>query len=144
MREQRPIPLVVVGVDGSDVSAAVLRWARNQAKATGGRLRVVYGWHVADQSRDVPLRMEAELDRAAQRRVGELVAAAAPDVPVEHVVEETAPADLLLREAKGADLLVLGSAGHRRAEPPSRGSVVQTCLDRATCPVVVVPVAQPV
>jgi nucleotide-binding universal stress UspA family protein len=144
MREEKRVPLVVVGVDGSDVSEAVLRWARNQAKATGGRLRVVFGWHVTDQSRDVPLRIEAELDTAAQDRVADLVARAAPDVRVERVVEETAPADLLLREAKGADLLVLGSVGHGGTGAQPRGSVVRACLDRATCPVVVVPVAQSV
>jgi len=140
MREEKRVPLVVVGVDGSDVSETVLRWARNQAKATGGRLRVVFGWHVTDQSRDVPMRIEADLDRAAEGRVAELVAAAAPDVPTEQVVQEAAPVDLLLREAKGADLLVLGSIGHGGTGSQPRGTVVRSCLDRAPCPVVVVPV----
>ena len=112
MREERRVPLIVVGVDGSDASETVIRWARNQAKATGARLRAVFGWHVTDLSRDVPLRVEADLDRAAETRIDELLAVAAPDVATEKVVQEAAPVDLLLREAKGADLLVLGSVGH--------------------------------
>ena len=133
-------PLIVVGGDGSDASEQVLRWARNQARATGGSVRVVFGWHVKDLSRDVPLRVEATLDRAAKQRVAELVAAAAFDVPTDHVVEETGPVELLLREAKTADLIVLGSRGHGGAGAQPRGTVLGACLQQAPCPIVVVPV----
>jgi nucleotide-binding universal stress UspA family protein len=132
-------PRIVVGIDGSDASETVLRWARKQAKSTGGTVRVVFGWHVDDLVRDVPMRVEADLDRAADSRVAELVAAAAPDVPTEQVVQEGAPVELLLREAKGADLLVLGSIGHRGTGAQPEGTVLSACLHRASCPVVVVP-----
>lgn len=134
------VPLIVVGVDGSDASETVLRWARDQAKATGGRLRVVFGWHVRDLSREMPMRIEAHLDRAAELRVADLVAAAAHDVPTDQVIQEAGPVDLLLREAKAADLIVLGSRGHGGAGSQPGGAVVRACLDRASCPVVVVPV----
>jgi nucleotide-binding universal stress UspA family protein len=132
-------PVIVVGIDGSDASGTVLDWARSQAGATGATLRLVFAWHVTDLAREVPSRIESELSEAAQKRVAAL-AAAVPEVPTEHVVQEAGPVDLLLREAADADLLVLGSKGHGGAGAAPPGSVVRACLARATCPVVVVPV----
>lgn len=134
------VPLIVVGVDGSDASHAVLRWARDQARATGGRLRVVFGWHVRDLSREMPLRTETELDRAAELRIAELVGSAAAGVPSDLVVQEAGAVELLLREAKPADLIVLGSRGHGGTGAQPAGAVLRACLHEASCPVVVVPV----
>jgi nucleotide-binding universal stress UspA family protein len=131
-------PLIVVGVDGSDASAQVLAWAGDQARATGGRLRAVFAWHV-ELGRDLPVRIESDLSEAAEKRLSRLVAPLA-DLPVEQVVQEAAPAYLLLREAHEASLLVLGSHGHAGAGAAPLGSVVHACLSRASCPVVVVPV----
>jgi nucleotide-binding universal stress UspA family protein len=140
MRQGRgPSPLIVVGVDGSDASATVLGWARDQALATGGRLRAVFAWHVDVRGRDLPSRIESDLSEAAEKRLALLVSTVG-DVPVEQVVQEAAPAYLLLREAHGASLLVLGSHGHAGAGAAPLGSVLHACLSRASCPVVVVPV----
>jgi nucleotide-binding universal stress UspA family protein len=132
-------PLIVVGVDGSDAAAQVLDWARQQALATGGRVRAVFAWHVDTLGRDLPARIESDLSEAAEKRLAGLVAPLS-DIPVEQVVQEAAPAYLLLREAHEASLLVLGSHGHAGAGAAPLGSVVHACLSRASCPVVVVPV----
>lgn len=134
-----PGPLIVVGVDGSDASAQVLDWARTQALATGGRLRAVFAWHVDTIGRELPSRIESDLSEAAEKRLARLLAPLS-DVTVERVVQEAAPAYLLLREAHGASLLVLGSHGHAGAGAAPLGSVVHACLSRSSCPVVVVPV----
>lgn len=134
-----PAPLIVVGVDGSDAAAQVLDWARQQALVTGGRLRAVFAWHVETLGRDLPARIESDLSEAAEKRLARLVATVG-DVPVEQVVQEAAPAYLLLREAHEASLLVLGSHGHAGAGAAPLGSVLHACLSRASCPVVVVPV----
>jgi nucleotide-binding universal stress UspA family protein len=140
MSDDRAGPLIVVGVDGSDSSTQVLAWARDQALATGGRLRVVFAWRVTDLFRVLPSRLEAELSAAAEERVADL-ARTVGDVPIDVVVQEAAPGDLLPREAAHADLLVLGSRGHAGAGYAPPGSVVRACLAAAPCPVVVVPVS---
>lgn len=135
---------VVAGVDGSSRSEAVVAWAADQARRTGARLTVVLGWTVPTLRADLPARVESELSEAAEKRVAELVASVGPDVPVESVVQEGGPVRLLLREASGADLLVLGRHGEGReaddAGPgKALGSVVQACASHAPCATVVVP-----
>jgi nucleotide-binding universal stress UspA family protein len=62
----------------------------------------------------------------------------ATDVHVESkAVEDTAPR-ALLREAEGADLLVVGSRGHGGFAGLLLGSVSQQCAAHGPCPVVIV------
>jgi len=60
-----------------------------------------------------------------------------PDVPVRPLVAEGAAADVLLHEAKGADLLVVGSRGHGGLASALLGSVSMYCVLHAHCPVLV-------
>ncbi|MGZ4459690.1 MAG: universal stress protein [Nocardioidaceae bacterium] len=135
-------PLVVVGVDGSDHSVAVLRWAAQQARATQGRLRVVYGWRLPDVPGYVPPRAEFELSGAAEAMVGKLVTEVPHGLPVDVVVEEEPPVRLLLQQTRDAALLVVGSHGTGHPGGKLLGSVAQSCLAQATCPIVVVPVGR--
>jgi nucleotide-binding universal stress UspA family protein len=59
-----------------------------------------------------------------------------PGVEVRADVLEGLPARVLLDQAIGADMLVLGSASH--AQMRAAGPVVRACVSRAPCPVVVV------
>jgi nucleotide-binding universal stress UspA family protein len=55
------------------------------------------------------------------------------------VVVEGHPAQVPLRAAGGAQLLVVGSRGHGTFAGIMLGSVSQHCVQHAPCPVVVVP-----
>jgi nucleotide-binding universal stress UspA family protein len=134
-------PLVVVGVDGSARSEQVLRWAGAHARATGAKVLVVTAWRFPEVPGYHPPRVESDLSAALERIVDGLVAQTMTGVSVRTVVQEDAPAHLLLREAKGADLLVLGSRGHDDDGSPRLGTVTSACLLDAGCPVVVVPVS---
>ncbi|HUF84988.1 MAG TPA: universal stress protein, partial [Acidimicrobiia bacterium] len=59
-------------------------------------------------------------------------------VPVHHLMVEGPAAQALLEAAKRADLLVVGSHGHRGYGGLRLGSVSQQVADHAPCPVVVV------
>ena len=60
-----------------------------------------------------------------------------PDVPVRPLVTEGVAAEVLLHEAKGADLLVVGSRGHGGFASALLGSVSMYCVLHAHCPVLV-------
>jgi len=61
-----------------------------------------------------------------------------PGVPVERSVVEGPAAQVLLRAAAGADLLVLGSRGRGGFAGLLLGSVSQQCAHHAPCPLVIV------
>jgi nucleotide-binding universal stress UspA family protein len=133
-------PLVVVGVDGSDLSIAALRWAVDYARGIRGRILAVTGYDVpwtivfsptyteADYARDA----HEALDRSVSEALGPDV-----DVPVEKRLVEMRPAQALRTAAQGAALLVVGS--HGRGELPGMhlGSVAGYCVHHAPCPVLV-------
>jgi len=66
-----------------------------------------------------------------------------PGVAVARLVEEGPPAEVLLRVAKEADLLVVGSRGRGGLRSALIGSVSLHCIQHAHCPVLVLP-EQPV
>ena len=143
------VPVVVVGVDGSERSAPVLRWAMRYAAAVHGRLHVVLAWQLPELATYVPLRIEASLDEEETKRVDGLVSDALhalglreEELGIETTVQEGGPVRLLLRTAQDADALVLGRHGHGRGHDTAKliGSVAQSCLAQAACPVVLVPV----
>jgi nucleotide-binding universal stress UspA family protein len=143
---------VVVGVDFSPLSAVALRWAAEEAALRGDRLEVVHGWQVTTEPRPEdaepgavpPLEAYA---RAATRRVERFVhdvlgRGPGPDLTVAAVHHPAAAA--LVRAARGADLLVVGSRGHGSVSALLLGSVSNECVRLAPCPVVVVrPVQDP-
>lgn len=122
---------ILVAYDGSADAELALRWAAEEARATGRGLHVVtvddaitspWGAEVAHRGEDVLAGVEerlADLDVELETRVG-------------HVTGE------LLRASVSDDLLVVGSRGHGRAEDLLIGSVSQHLARHAPCPVVVV------
>ena len=136
--------MIVVGVDGSEESREALRWALVEAELRGSPVRAVHAWsrpiafggptmppHALDAS---ALRDHAQdaLDSAVDEVAGE-----SPAVAVERLVEEGAAADVLVRAAEGADLLVVGSRGHGGFAGLLLGSVSQQCTQHAPCAVVI-------
>lgn len=136
---------IVVGVDGSDRSKDALRWALDEARLRGASLRVVYAWkmpiYVPSGFAPVAIPDPDELRETAQHRldglVGEVVGNAT-DVKIERTAIEGPAAQVLVQEAEGANLLVVGSRGHGGFAGLLLGSVSQQCACHATCPVVIV------
>ena len=133
---------VVVGVDGSAYADAALRWATDQAAATGSRLEIVtawdwprsYGWAVPVPSDFDPAADAARLVAAGE----EAVRAAHPEVACTGTVVQGAAPAVLVDASRRARLLVVGSRGHGELAGMLIGSVGQYCVAHAHCPVVVV------
>jgi nucleotide-binding universal stress UspA family protein len=136
-------PVILVGVDGSDPSRDALRWAARQAALTGGTLRAIMSWHVpmTNYGAAMPGSIEADVSRDCKQALDQTLAdilGPAPSIKVAADVVEGHPADVLVRAAKEAELLVVGSRGHGAFKGMFLGSVSTHCVSHAPCPVVVV------
>jgi nucleotide-binding universal stress UspA family protein len=135
-------PLLVVGVDGSAESVRALQWAARYAAAAGARIRAVLAWHYPPPIGPAPVAEPAEITLGIRQRMEELltetVAAGASGSDVDQRVCEGYPAQVLLDQAKDADLLVVGARGHAVVSGMFLGSVSVRCVTHASCPVVVV------
>jgi nucleotide-binding universal stress UspA family protein len=140
---------VVVGLDGTEASAAALAWAAAEAAAHHAPLVVV---HILDPRGSTAVYASAHADVPDEQddalgRIKELIDRA--DVgPVEQVFEIGVPSRVLIGVAREARMLVLGQAGqHHRVghedydyeHVPALGSVARACVAGAECPIVVVP-----
>jgi nucleotide-binding universal stress UspA family protein len=132
---------IVVGVDGSPSSIKALRWAVRQAKLTGAEVEAVTVWSypvgygmapVSDRAID----LKGDASKILAEALAE-VSGIASGVAIMPSVVEGYAADVLVRAAKGADLLVVGSRGHGGFAGLLLGSVSQHCVHRAGCPVLV-------
>jgi nucleotide-binding universal stress UspA family protein len=141
--------LVVVGVDGSADSVAALAWAARYAAATGARVRAILAWHYPGAVGGPPIEVAPEavrgqteeqmreaLDEAVAQAYGSEAASG-----LEAILGYGHAAQVLIEASKEADLLVVGSRGHRAFAGMLVGSVSLHCVTRASCPVVVVRVA---
>jgi nucleotide-binding universal stress UspA family protein len=131
---------IVVGVDGTEGGRRALDWALHEAAARGGTVRAVMSWRWDTASPTEPtqaVRNEAERTLRAEIAAQE----ARGGVPVAAEVVEGRAAEVLVRVARDADLLVLGSHGHDRVYHTVLGSTAQECVESAECPVVVIPAA---
>jgi nucleotide-binding universal stress UspA family protein len=132
---------IVAGVDGSDSSKAALRWAIRQAKLTGSTVDAVIAWHYPSTYGWAPVSDGAvDLRGLAEKILAEALAEVSglePEVPVRPQVIEGHAADVLLRAARGANLLVIGSRGHGGFASALLGSVSMNCVQHAHCPVLV-------
>jgi nucleotide-binding universal stress UspA family protein len=140
---------IVVGVDGSWASKAVLRFALEEAKLRRSSLHVVHAWKystgglhtyytggLGKHLGDLP---ETRAEREQERLEGfvrKLVPAA--DVEITQSAVEGDPASVLLEAAKDAELLVVGSRGQGGFGGLLLGSVSHQCAHHARCPVVIV------
>jgi len=141
-------PKVVVGVDGSAESLAALTYAMEQAARRGTGVRVVSAflppqyWPSAYGLSAPPTiaKVKADLRVIASRMVEQVVAAqgAFASVPVELHEVSGSPANLLIEQARGADLLVVGHRGLGGFASALLGSVGLHCVLHAQCPVTVV------
>jgi nucleotide-binding universal stress UspA family protein len=137
---------VVVGVDGSPAARAALEVAAREAQCRAARLAVVAAVGPTDPWTGEP----AGEPRLSKRRrtmwsqlmadVSELLGGVGAGLvrPVQVVVVEGRPADVLVRWSERAELLVVGSRGQGTLPGIVLGSVALRTLIAARCPVMVV------
>ncbi|MBM2616336.1 universal stress protein [Actinoplanes sp. LDG1-06] len=136
---------VVVGVDGSPVSAEALRFAAEEAALRGAELVAVHAWNGGDGTElnaHLPMSYSTWSGEDEERRVlAEALAGLAekyPDLPVRREVVDGSARAHLTRWSTTAQLIVVGSRGHGGFTGLLLGSVVQHLLHHADCPVAVV------
>jgi len=126
---------IVVGVDGSEGSRHALQWAAKQAELTGGTLEVVTSWEYPATYGWVPVPPEDyALEEFATKSQEEAIAAVFGDkVPAKLVkkVVQGHPAEILVEESQGADLLVVGSRGYGGFADAMLGSVSTYAIHHA-------------
>jgi nucleotide-binding universal stress UspA family protein len=129
---------IVVPTDFSELSLRALEHARDLARLSGARLVVV---HV-----DPPLLAFAMTPHDPGAHLATLwerlhkVCPRATGLVVEHRLEEGFAADSIVRVAREveADLIVIGTHGRTGAERAVLGSIAESVLRNATCPVLTV------
>jgi len=134
---------IVVGYDGSEQSWAALDWAAAEAHHRGLPLAVLHavdylglmpnamgpsGWPAAF-AEDAARIATSGADRAKQRHSG---------IDVIAFTQIAGPADALIKAAKVAALLVVGTHGRGQLPGVLLGSVAFAVTNHAQCPVVVV------
>ena len=139
------LPLIVVGIDGSDESARALEWAAEEAELRGTRMRVVSVWHVpvfVYSSGYTPMGSPSaeESSEHAAHTIAEGAAAELRDrgLDADAIVEYGSAAENLIEASAEADMLVVGSRGHGGFTGLLLGSVSTQCAQHAQCPVVIV------
>jgi nucleotide-binding universal stress UspA family protein len=128
---------LVVGVDDSEAGRQALTWALSEGRDGWKTVRAVSVWSYDDSGVDALLNPGAVQEKTAQTldlAIKEALDGQAPP-PIDTVVRQGRPDEVLCEEASGARALVLGPPGTRRRS----GHVVAACLRRAPCPVLVLP-----
>ena len=149
MNAETSIKPIVVGVDGSRYSREALRWAWDEAERRGCSVRALMVWHteaVIAAGRPTIVGLGTQLpgdpgpeylqllDDTVREVLGER-----GDPGVDAELVRGGPPEVLVRASADAQLLVVGSHGHRRWVEAVLGSVAQYCTRHAACPVVVIP-----
>jgi nucleotide-binding universal stress UspA family protein len=127
---------IVVGTDGSDHADKAVAWAASQALRTGSTLELVTAYGTGYElvkPDEAKLAMNEVLD-GAQAIAEEL----APGITITRRTYLGAPEGVLMEEAAGADLVVVGSRGLGGFKGSLLGSVSRKCVHRAPCPVMVI------
>jgi nucleotide-binding universal stress UspA family protein len=140
---------VLVAIDFSEGSRAALEWATGLARRFGARLTALHVTPPPATYDPLPaFPVAAPLDPERPRRIREelnrFVAAPGSEHPhAESIVREGDPADEILAQAadSGADLIVLGTHGHRGFERWILGSVTERVARKADRSVLGVPSA---
>ncbi|WP_432072731.1 universal stress protein, partial [Streptomyces wuyuanensis] len=134
---------VVVGVDLHENADAVLAFAFGEAARRGCGVRAVHGWSLPFAFSYAP-----GLDPGVRQEVADGIAAALgerlrpwreryPSVKVQERVLVGAPAEQVLYEAAGAELVVVGRRIRRAPVGGHLGHVAHAVLHHATAPVAV-------
>ncbi|HTJ26827.1 MAG TPA: universal stress protein [Candidatus Limnocylindria bacterium] len=126
-----PFRRILVAVDGSAPSTAAIRYAVRLARATGARLIFCHAVERNDLQarRDGHDLMDAACDEAR---------AAGLDADLDLTVGSPVEAILAAADARGAQLIVMGTHGRTGAERLKLGSVAERVVRSARSPVLTV------
>lgn len=137
---------VVVGIDGSEISAKATEWAFAEASARGTTLVAVHTWMdpqvqaaaagIALTEEDWKQLEEQQLQTLSERLAG--FSSRYPDVTVERVVTRDRAVRALVEQSEGAQLVVVGSHGRGGFTGMVLGSTSRALLQASPCPVMVV------
>jgi nucleotide-binding universal stress UspA family protein len=139
---------IVVGVDGSAAAQSALRFGLEEARLRGAPVRAVTAYDLsamAVTALGFPLwpKLVDDLERSSRdlldRQVEEAAKRTGSDASqVERVARRGRPSEVLLDEAQGALLLVVGSRGLEGFTGLVLGSVSQAVAAHSPCPVTIV------
>ena len=135
---------VVAGDDDSEGGRDALRYAAEVARWKGWTLHLVHAWHIGYPL--APYNMDvAGFEKAVQENAEHAAAAIEAEVlgdehglDIRRSIVEGPAARVLVGESAGADLLVVGSRGRGGFSSLTLGSVGQSCVHHAHCPVLIV------
>ncbi len=135
------LPVVVVGIDGSEESGRALRWGAEYVHHRGGIVHAIcvwaqpvqLGYRLPTSDRELEEHGQAMLDSAVTTARQEF-----PDVQLKQRLIRGHVVDELIEFSKQADLMVLGNKGHGAFTGMLVGSVAMKVVHHATCPVLVV------
>jgi nucleotide-binding universal stress UspA family protein len=137
----------MLATDGSESAEAATRVAIELAEATGDTLLVVTAWRELRADFGIPITAifpdAVDIERAHAREVAEDVAAraAAAGVAAETIIRHGSPSREICAAAaeRRPRLVIMGTYGWGRVEQMVFGSVSESVLHHAPCPVLVVP-----
>jgi nucleotide-binding universal stress UspA family protein len=137
---------IIVGIDGSPSSQAALSWAAKIARATRWSLRAVHvlEWPVGLTALDAPAEVlvlrDADVDLSYRRGMRRVFHEVHPPPEWTLTFSTGRPADILVRMAQEAELLVIGSREHSASGRTLAGGISHYCISQTIVPVVIVPV----
>ncbi|NMO57281.1 universal stress protein [Actinoplanes sp. TBRC 11911] len=136
---------VVVGVDGSPDSVEALAFAAEEADLRGAEMVALHAWDRANHTElndNLPMTSEFWSDGDEERRVlAESLAGLAekyPDLRISRQVRHGSARRLLGDWSRSAQLVVVGTRGHRGLTSVVLGSVGRHLVHHAACPTAVV------
>jgi nucleotide-binding universal stress UspA family protein len=138
---------ILLATDGSASADAATLLAIDLAKATGDALLVVTAWRELHADFGIPITSifpdVVDIERDHARDVAHVVAAraAAAGVEVETIIRHGSPSREICAAAaeRRPRLIVMGTYGWGRVEQVILGSVSESVLHHAPCPVLIVP-----
>lgn len=133
-------PWIVVGLDGSEQSRDALRRAVHLRNGLEADIRAVVAWRYPGFYDAMSLSNWSPEEDAQRILSDAIMAVFSGQVPpwFTGAVLEGNPAELLVAESEGAEMLVVGSRGQGGFVGLLLGSVSMECAQHAHCPVLVV------